>query len=152
MRKIIYTMPDGGLAVVHTVRNTVGETLTTDAEIEQRAWNRLPTEAINPVFVDASDIPTDRTFRDAWKADGSKVTHDMDKCRAIHTDRLRTLRAPKLAALDVAYQRADEGGDHEGKASITARKQALRDVTKDAAILSAKTPEELASVMPEILK
>jgi len=67
MRKIIFTRPDGGLSVVHPSRNTIGETLTTDAEIEQRAWNKLPTDAINPKFVNASDIPTDRTFRDAWE-------------------------------------------------------------------------------------
>jgi hypothetical protein len=67
MRKIVYTNSSGILCVVHPVRNTIGETLTTDAEIEQRAWNKLPTDAINPKFVNASDIPTDRTFRSAWE-------------------------------------------------------------------------------------
>ena len=67
MRKIVYTNSSGILCVVHPVRNTIGETLTTDAEIEQRAWNKLPTDAINPKFVNASDIPTDRTFRNAWE-------------------------------------------------------------------------------------
>ena len=67
MRKILFTNTDGSLSVVHPTRNTIGETLTTDAEIEQRAWDKLPVDAINPVFVDESVIPTDRTFRNAWE-------------------------------------------------------------------------------------
>ena len=67
MKKIIYTNSDGILCVVHPCRNTIGETLTTDLEIEQRALDKLPVDAINPMFVDESAIPTDRTFRNAWE-------------------------------------------------------------------------------------
>lgn len=151
MRKIIYTKPDGGIAVVHPVRNTKGETLTTDAEIEQRAWDRLPPEAINPQWVDESAIPTDRTFRNAWKAGNGCVDHHMAKCRELHKEKLRQLRAPKLAALDVEYMQADEIGDATKKAQIAAKKRALRDVTKDPAIDAAQTPEELKSVIPSAL-
>ena len=130
MRKIIYTRPDGGLSVVHPVRNTIGETLTTDAEIEQRAWDKLPAEAITPRWADASEIPVDRTFRNAWKDGGAKVEHDLGKCREITKARLRTERAPLLAALDVEFMRALEEG--KPTAGIVAQKNALRDVTKQA--------------------
>jgi hypothetical protein len=99
-----------------------------------------------------SDIPSDRTFRNAWKAEGQKIGHDMEKCRAIHRENLRALRAPKLAALDVEYQRADEGGDNEKKKDIAKRKQALRDVTADPAIVAAKTPDELKAAIPHALQ
>lgn len=64
---------------------------------------------------------------------------------------MRAARAPKLAALDIAYQRADEAGDDAEKARITALKQALRDVTSDPAIEAATTTEILKSVWPDIL-
>ncbi len=107
MRKIIYTRPGGELSVVHPVRNTLGEQLIpsssildangepvtplrplTDEEIEQRAWDALPKDAINPQFVDESEIPPDRTFRDAWTHGGNTVNIDMDKAKAIHVQRL----------------------------------------------------------------
>lgn len=80
------------------------------------------------------------------------ITVDMAKARDIQRDRIREMRAPVLAELDIAYQRADEQGDAEAKADIAARKQALRDATKDPAIDAAKTPEELKAVIPDALK
>jgi hypothetical protein len=80
------------------------------------------------------------------------VTVDMSKARKIQRNRIRVARAPALAELDIAYQRADEQGDAEAKAAVVAQKQALRDAPEDPAIDAAKTPEELAAVMPEILK
>ena len=96
MRRIIYERPNGGISIVHPIRNTVGETLTTDAEIEQRAWDKLPATAIAPRYIDASEIPADRTFRDAWKADFSI---DLDKAKAIHTKRLQGIEKAKLPNL-----------------------------------------------------
>ena len=152
MRRIVYTRPDGGLCVVHPVRNTIGETLITDEEIELRAFGKLPLDAINPQFVEASVLPQDRTFRNAWKQNGSLVEHDMVKARDIHRDTLRSLRKPKLEVLDMAYLRADELGDVAEKARIAAKKQALRDVTDDQRIEAAQTPEQLKAVLPDVLK
>ena len=152
MKKIIYTRPEGGLSVVHPVRNThpTPEEID-DAAIEQRAWDKLPADAINPRWVDAFDIPTDRTFRNAWEDNGG-VQVNMPKAREIYRGKLREFRKPMLAALDTAYLRADEIGDTAEKARIAAKKQALRDVTDDPAIGAAETPEELKAVLPEALK
>ena len=98
MRRIVFTRPDGGVSIVHPVRNTVGETLTTDAEIEHRAWDKLPADAITPRYIEASEIPADRTFRDAWRADFSI---DLDKAKAIHTKRLQGIEKTKLLDLPI---------------------------------------------------
>lgn len=135
MRKIVYTRPDGGLSVVHPVRNTLGETLTIDAEIEQRAWDRLPDDAINPQYVDADTIPTDRTFRNAWKAEAGNVAVDMGKAKDLTKDRLRNERKPLLEAQDVAFQRALETG--ASTAAIVSEKQRLRDITKKVDALTS---------------
>ena len=127
MRKIIFTRTDGGISLVYPVRNTLGETLTTDAEIEQRAWDKLPEDAINPQFVDETEIPTDRTFRNAWKDEGG-IKVDMVKAKDLTKDRLRNERKPLLEAQDVAFQRALESG--ASTAAIVSEKQRLRDITK----------------------
>jgi hypothetical protein len=134
MRKIIFTRPDGGISVVHPVRNTLGETLTTDADIEQRAWDKLPEDAINPQFVEADAIPTDRTFRNAWKDEGG-IKVDMGKAKDITKDRLRNERKPLLEAQDVAFQRALETGANT--AEIIKEKQRLRDITKQVDALAS---------------
>jgi hypothetical protein len=74
---------------------------------------------------------------------------NIDKAKAIKLDQLRAERAPKLAALDLAFMRAVERGDLLAQASIVAQKQALRDVTKVA------LPDDVASLKdfkPDILK
>ena len=135
MRKIIFTRFDGGISVVHPVRNTLGETLTTDAEIEQRAWDKLPDDAINPQYVDESVIPTDRTFRNAWTVEAGNVVVNIDKAKALTKDRLRAERKPLLEAQDVEFQRAQETG--ADTAVITKEKQRLRDITKQVDALTS---------------
>lgn len=106
-------------------------------------------------FIELADDwqpPDDRTYRDAWVKAAGKVEVDMPKARNIHRDRLRAERAPKLAALDADYLKADEAGDLAAKARITAEKQALRDVTADPGIEAAKTPQELKAVIPSVLR
>ncbi len=98
-----------------------------------------------------TEIPTDRTFRRAWRDGGDKIDVDMPTAREVWRDRMRAAREPKLASLDVEYQRADEGGDAKAKKDVAAAKQALRDVTADPAIEAARTPEELKAVWPAIL-
>ena len=134
MRKIVYTRPDGGLSVVHPITS------------EQEAWDKLPQDAINPRFVDASEIPTDRSYRNGWKDNGVAIRHDMPKCRNLHRQKLRELRAPKFLKLDADYLRADELGDAAEKSRIASQKQALRDITAHPAIDAATTIEELKAI------
>jgi hypothetical protein len=89
-------------------------------------------------------VPSDRTFRGAWQFNGSAVEVDMTSARNIHKDNLRTERAPRLADLDVQYMKALEAGS--GAADIAAQKQTLRDITNDARIAAATTPDELKAL------
>ena len=66
---------------------------------------------------------------------------DMAKAREIHKKNIRTARAPKLAALDVDFQRALEVG--AATTSIVASKQALRDAPAAVGITSATDVTEL---------
>lgn len=73
----------------------------------------------------------------------SIIKTDMTKAKEIHKTNIRVAREPKLAALDVDFQRALELGSDT--ASIVSKKQALRDAPADSAIESAKTETELKS-------
>lgn len=101
MRRIVYTRPDGGVSVVHPVFNTRGEAKDfTEADAEQRAWDKLPPDAIYPQWVNAEDIPSDRTFRDAWAVSGKAITHDMERVKLIAHSLRRAKRAEEFAPLD----------------------------------------------------
>jgi len=90
-------------------------------------------------------LPTDRTFRNAWVfGDADVVEVDMPKAQEIFKDDLRRERQPLLEALDVEYMKAMERG--EDTASIVAQKVALRDITDDARIASATTPDQLGAM------
>ena len=108
----------------------------------------VPADAVGVRIADESEVPTDRTFRDAWRSDGKKMSIDMPRARELHRERLRAARAPLLAALDVEAIRADEVGDAEAKSAIVARKQRLRDVTRLPEIEAATTAEALTKVWP----
>ena len=66
---------------------------------------------------------------------------DMAKAREIHKTNIREARTPKLAELDIEFQKALETG--ASTTDIVAKKQALRDAPADSGIASASTADEL---------
>ena len=66
---------------------------------------------------------------------------DMAKAREIHKTNIRQARSPKLAELDVEFQKALETSS--STTDIIAKKQALRDAPAAAGISTATTADEL---------
>jgi len=66
---------------------------------------------------------------------------DMAKAKEIHKTNIRNARAPKLAELDIEFQKAQETS--ADTSAIVAKKQALRDAPADSGIASASTADEL---------
>ena len=60
---------------------------------------------------------------------------DMAKAKEIHKNKIRQARTPKLAELDIEFQKAQETS--ADTSAIVAKKQALRDAPADSAIESA---------------
>jgi hypothetical protein len=60
-QKIIYQLPEGGVAVLR---------LTGELSFEDCCKKDVPA-GVPYLIVDAADIPSDRTFRGAWEADFS---------------------------------------------------------------------------------
>ncbi len=66
---------------------------------------------------------------------------DMAKAREIHKNNIRNARVPKLAELDVEFQKALETG--ASTTDIVAKKQALRDAPADSGIAAASDTDAL---------
>ena len=66
---------------------------------------------------------------------------DMAKAREIHKTNIRAARTPKLAELDIEFQKALETG--ASTTDIVAKKQALRDAPADAGIAAASDADAL---------
>ncbi len=136
-KRVVCIQPDGSVAVIVPSPNT-------KLSIEEIARKDAP-QGSSTVIVDKDVIPSDRSYRNAWNFDvgAKKMGHDMVKAKEIHKEKLRQLRAPKLAQLDIEYQKADEENNGQLKAQIAAKKKKLRDVTASPAIEAAQTIEEL---------
>ena len=82
MNRIVYENQHGGVVIVTPVINTMPEHENiTEEQALQRAISKLPPEAVNYVVLDASGIPTDRTYRSSWvlSPDKQSVVIDSNK-------------------------------------------------------------------------
>ena len=71
----------------------------------------------------------------------SVVEEDLEKAKELHKTNIRNARTPKLAALDVEFQKAQETS--AGITTIVAKKQALRDAPAASGIATAANTTEL---------
>lgn len=92
---------------------------------------------------DATSIPADRHFRNAWSLSGSVISEDMTEAKNIFKEKIREVREPLLKAEDVAYMKAMESDDATAKTAAANKKTSLRDAPAASAITNATTIAEL---------
>ena len=71
----------------------------------------------------------------------SIIKTDMTKAKELHKEKIRYAREPKLAELDIEFQKALETG--ASTTDIVAKKQALRDAPAAAGISTAVNETDL---------
>ena len=131
---ITYPQPNGQVAIVIPTGDVNNAIKDVPAGVEYK-------------IVESVDIDND--YFNAYEFDvelGAKV--NIEKAKAIHLDKFRSARSPKLQKLDIDFMKAVEGNDEAKKAEIVAAKQALRDVTL------TPLPDDLAGIKatwPDIL-
>ena len=118
----------------------------------------IPTGDVNDAIKDVpvgveykivESVDVDNDYFNAYEFDaelGAKV--NIEKAKAIHLDKFRAARAPKLQKLDIDFMKAVEANDELAKEAIIADKIALRDVTLTV------LPDDLAGIKatwPEVL-
>ena len=128
MSKIIYTNSDGTVSII------------TPAGDVNDAIKDVPS-GLSYEIVEDSVIPTDRSFRNAWKQNSKTIETDMTKAKEIHKDKIRIARAPKLAELDIEFQKALETSS--STTDIVAKKQVLRDAPAASGISTAASEADL---------
>ena len=140
MSKIIYTNSDGTVSIVQPVLTEINPNTGKPFTIEEIAEKDIE-KGISYEIVDDSAIPTDRSFRDAWKQNDKTIETDIDKAREIHKTNIREARTSKLQELDIEFQKAQETS--ADTSDIVAKKQALRDAPAAAGISTAITETDL---------
>ena len=91
----------------------------------------------------ATTVPADRHFRNAWSLSGTVISEDMTEAKNIFKEKIREVRGPLLTAEDANYMKALESNDSDQKVSIATKKTNLRDAPAAAAITNATTIAEL---------
>lgn len=154
MKRIIWKRPDGGVSITIPCEQIL------ETEPEQEYLDRIaaklrekhpdangnlspaiPDDWVRVADLPEENIPTDRSFRNAWTWTTTKPVIDIDfgKAKEITKNRLRAERKPLLEALDIEVMRAQEFGTDT--TAIVAEKQRLRDIIKKADV--CKTLDEL---------
>ena len=125
---IIYKQDNGVVAIIRPTEEALAL-----YGIEAIAQKDVP--AGKPYkIIDASEIPADRTFRDAWcPCDVNKIRVDIDKAKSICHDKRRAARAKEFAPLDVEATIPTKAQEAEAKRQQVRDKYATIQANIDAA-------------------
>jgi hypothetical protein len=134
--RIIYPTANGGVAVV---------TPTGELPIEELIAKVVP-PSVSYEIVDASEVPSDRTFRNAWVMGDCCIDHDLGLCKEIGHAMRRSARAEEFAPHDEVIAKQIPGVD---AAAAEAARQEIRDkyAAIQSAIGTAETPEEIKAAL-----
>ena len=140
-KRIVVNNGDGSVSIIIP--------LDCGLTVEQIAVKDVP-PGLSYRIVDASALPSDRTFRDAWTDDEPTETVDVhvERAKEIKRRHIRGLRDTELAKADIEVMKAIEAGDGDLIKQIAARKKALRDATKHL----PDDIEQLKNYIPKILR
>ena len=117
MNRIIYTNDDGGVSVIVP-------TGTIEACIKDVPAG-VPYRIVND-----DELPSDRTFRNAWKGD---LTVDLPKAKEICHDKRRAARALEFAPLDIQATIPSKAAQAEAGRQVIRDKYDAMQVNIDAA-------------------
>jgi hypothetical protein len=145
---VVIAREDGGVSIMKVLRSDSDSSVAIAEEVEK--WQSTSdVKATGFWSIADSEIPQDRSFRDAWVSEGKAIAVNMDTARLLHMDRIRTSRDEQLKALDVLFMRAVEGGDVARQSEIAGLKQSLRDIPAVFDLSAASNAEELNALWPE---
>ena len=142
LQRIVYTNDEGNVSVVVPSPQYKGT-------IDDLAKKVIP-DGVEHYIVEVGDIPSDRTFRNAWEHNAGAITTNMEKARNIKREQLRVERAELFVPLDRDFNIALEQKDTVKQDEIAAKRQKLRDVTVHPLIEAAKTPQALKNLKIDV--
>lgn len=133
--RIIYQNDDGGVSIIIP---SPGCSVT-------EAQKAVP-PGVSFTIKDKSEIPADRTFRNAWEKSGSDVVHNMTKVKAIAHDKRRARRDELFKPHDEIIAKQIPGKD--AAVAESARVQIRNaDAAMQVAIDAAVNPDEVKAAL-----
>jgi len=136
MKRIIYQNETGGVSIIIP---------TGELPIEKVAAKDVP-EGVPYEIVSEADIPSDRTFRNAWVMGDCCVEHDLDKCKALGHDIRRQQRAEEFKPYDDVIAKQIPGADAVAAEEVRAAIREKYELMQDEIDLAA-TPDEIKAVL-----
>jgi len=134
MNRIIYTQPDGTVAIIVPAGDVNDCIKDVPAGVDYE-------------IVDDSEIPSDRTFRNAWKRNGKAVETDIPKAKEIVHEKRRVKRSEEFAPLDVEATIPAKAAQAE--AAREAVRQKYEKIQND--IDAAANEAELKQIMEQLV-
>jgi hypothetical protein len=135
-QRIIFQNAAGGVSVIIP---------TGELPIEEVAAKDVP-ENVAYEIVEDDAIPADRTFRNAWVANGAAVEVDLDQAKSIGHDMRRAQREADFAPFDAIIMKQIPGNSaaeaEEARQQIRFKYALIQDV-----IEAAETPDEIKSAL-----
>lgn len=101
MKRIIYTRPDGGVSITVPALNARLVAETEDEFVTRIRTKDVPVDASDVQIVEEAAVPSDRTFRNAWRQTTGTISVVMSLAREIHAERIAIAQATELAHLKV---------------------------------------------------
>lgn len=129
-KRIIFTNEDGSVAVI------------IPAGAIEDCIKDVPEGKLFEI-VDAADIPSDRTFRNAWEQAGKTIVHNLGKCKTIAHDKRREARAQQMAPLDIESTIPAKAQAAEAAREVIRQRFAQMQISIDA----ATTPDGIKAAM-----
>lgn len=90
MKRILYT-DASGLHIATPFIHAGDPAGFTEDQALARALAKVPADAVGVRVIFKSDIPGDRTFRDAWEDNGSSIQTNIVKARAVRQAQLNAM-------------------------------------------------------------
>lgn len=143
MKRIIYQNDKGTVSVI----TPAPEYLETHT-VEDVALKDVP-KGKEYHIIDTTDLPPDRTFRNAWVIDEGKPIEDLEKSKVIAHEKRREAREKEFAPYDEIIIKQIPGND---LVKAERARQAIRDkyATIQTQMDGAETVGELKALLPSI--
>lgn len=122
---------------------------TEDEFIARIAKKDVPTD--DYLVIEHTELPQDRTFRNAWTRSGRAVVCDMARASGIARDMLRAERAKRFQTLDGQWMRAMGRGETSAAAELEAKRETLRNWPADQRLPACSTPDALKGLVQQML-
>ena len=152
--RVVYEDEKGNCRVI-----VPAEDYQRQGETEEEALERLlkaalpiPVNGIVALIVPSEKIPTDFTFRDAWRFGDLEepVKFDLEVCKRIHRERLKKAIEKKLAQLSDELERAIED-DHLPRQVAAKRTKKIMRTMHEMDLSHCKTPDDVKKTVPKEL-